>query len=229
MDYNIFMFINNYDFDETIKKEWSSPVMYDGITNIERYKKVNPKILWILKETNENGNGDDRYHREFHEDVTVYPYWKRTYKKIILTTYGIIHNKSYDDMLDFSYDKTLKGNYKILNNVAFINVNKTGGKAQSQDWYISECYQKHKETLLTQIDEIAPDVIINCSRVGEVFEDISRQYHLEKKVFTSPDKYTINYACNNKKLIIDYWHPNSRIKNDWYCTQIITIYQDWEE
>ena len=34
MDYNIFMFINNYDFDETIEKEWASPVMYDGITNI---------------------------------------------------------------------------------------------------------------------------------------------------------------------------------------------------
>ena len=40
MDYNIFMFINNYDFDETIEKEWASPVMYDGITNIEHYKKL---------------------------------------------------------------------------------------------------------------------------------------------------------------------------------------------
>ena len=150
MDYNIFMFINNYDFDETIEKEWASPVMYDGITNIEHYKKSKPKILWILKETNENGKKENRDYREFHVDVTVYPYWKRTYKKIILTTYGIIHTKSYDDMLDFSYDKTLKGNYKILNDVAFINVNTTGGKAQSQDWYISECYQKHKETLLLE-------------------------------------------------------------------------------
>ena len=181
MDYNIFMFINNYDFDETIEKEWASPVMYDGITNIEHYKKSKHKILWILKETNENGKKENRDHREFHVDVTVYPYWKRTYKKIILTTYGSIHNKSYDDMLDFSYDKTLKGNYKILNDVAFINVNKTGGKAQSQDWYISECYQKHKETLLTQIDEIAPDVITNCSRVGEVFDDLVDRYSLLKE------------------------------------------------
>lgn len=192
MDYNIFMFINNYDFDETIEKEWASPVMYDGITNIEHYKKSKHKILWILKETNENGKKENRDHREFHVDVTVYPYWKRTYKKIILTTYGIIHNKSYDDMLDFSYDKTLKGNYKILNDVAFINVNKTGGKAQSQDWYISECYQKHKETLLTQIDEIAPDVITNCSRVGEVFDDLVDRYSLlkEKKI---ADGWPINF------------------------------------
>ena len=228
MDYNIFMFINNYDFDETIEKEWASPVMYDGITNIEHYKKSKPKILWILKESNENGKKENRDHREFHVDVTVYPYWKRTYKKSILTTYGIIHTKSYDDMLDFSYDKTLKGNYKILNDVAFINVNKTGGKAQSQDWYISECYQKHKETLLTQIDEIAPDVIINCSRIGEVFDDLVDRYSLlkEKKI---ADGWPINFAFNEEKLIIDYWHPNSRIKNDWYCTQIITIYQDWEE
>ena len=222
------MFINNSDFDETIKKEWPSPVMYDGITNIDRYKKANQKILWILKETNENGKGDDRYHRDFHVDVTVYPYWKRTYKKIILSSYGIINNKTYTDMLDFSNDKTLKGNYEILNDVAFINVNKTGGKAQSQDWFISECYQKHKETLLIQIDEISPDVIINCSRVKEVFEDISKQYDLANKVFTSQDKYTVNYACNNKKLIIDYWHPNSRIENDWYCTQIFEIYKNWK-
>lgn len=227
MDYNIFMFINNYDFDETIEKEWASPVMYDGITNIERYKKSKPKILWILKETNENGKKDNRDHREFHVDVTVYPYWKRTYKKIILTTYGIIHNKSYDDMLGFSNDKTLKGYYEILNDVAFINVNKTGAKAQSQGWYISECYQKHKETLLTQIDEIAPDVIINCSRVEEVFYDLVDRYSLleDKKI---ADGWPINYAYNKKKLIIDYWHPNSRKKNDWYCTQIIEIYKNWK-
>ena len=55
------MFATESDFDEIIKEEWSSPVMYDGITDIERYIKTNPKILWILKETNENGNGEDAY------------------------------------------------------------------------------------------------------------------------------------------------------------------------
>ena len=43
------MFTKNSDFDETIKKEWPSPVMYDGITNMEQYKNSNPKILWIIK------------------------------------------------------------------------------------------------------------------------------------------------------------------------------------
>lgn len=222
------MFTKNSDFDETIKKEWPSPVMYDGITNMEQYKNSNPKILWILKETNENGNGEDRNHREFHENVTVYAYWKRTYKKIILSTYGLINNVSFSDMLFFANDKNLCGHYDILNQIAFINVNKTGATSQSKNCYISKYYQKHKDTLLTQVDEIAPDVIINCSRVGAFFDDLSEHYNLTKQVKKTTDNWIINYANNGKKLLIDYWHPNAKIEDDWYCTQIIDIYNNWK-
>ncbi|MBR5097438.1 MAG: hypothetical protein IK094_10080 [Treponema sp.] len=217
------MFNDVAEFDETIKKEWPSPVMYDGITNLERYKKAKCKILWILKETNENENDEDRCHREFHEDVTVYKNWKRTYKKIILTSCEILNDKSFFD----ERDGNLEDKCDVLNDVAFINVNKTGSTSQSNGWHILECYQKHKETLLAQIDGIEPDVIINCSRVGEVFEDVSKKYSLAKKQFTTLDKYVINYASNGKMLMIDYWHPNARITDEWYCSQIFDIYKMW--
>lgn len=225
------MFTNETEreFDERIKKEWESPVVYDGITHIDSYKKTQPKILWIMKETNENGNGEDRYHRDFHQHVKDdYPQWKRTYKKIILTSYGLINKKNYFDMLDIARDKELKGCHEVLWNIAFINVKKTGGKAKSQSWEIEQSYKKHKDTLLFQIDCIEPDIIINCSRVSAVFDDIADKYNLTKQQ-TKVDEWPINFASNSKKLIIDYWHPNAHINENWYCTQIIDIYNSWQK
>ena len=206
------MFKTEDEFDSVIKQEWGLPIVYDGITNIDEYKKSPQKILWILKEGNEGDKTQERYHRDFHLDnniVVYYPRWKATYRNIILTTYGILNNIPYNQIPSLSEDSKVNGKY-ILNKIALINVNKNGGGGSSNRNIIEANYTKHKNTLLQQIDGINPDIIINCSRVKRLYEDVAEKYGLKKKQFNSEFKLMFNYAENSSKLLSDYWHPNVR-------------------
>ena len=75
-----------------------------------------------------------------------------------------------------------------------------------------------------------PDVIINCSRVARLYNDISSPdfYNLKKENFNG-----IQYSYNKDKLFIDYYHPCcTRTKyfktQEEYCTNLISIYRQWK-
>lgn len=120
------------EFDLIIKQEWGIPVVYDGIIKICEYNKTAVKILWILKEGNEETEQEERDHRDFHLDVArYYSGWKSTYKNIILPTYGMFHNLSYKDLPELNDDATVNNEY-VLDKIALINVNKNGGGSKSK-------------------------------------------------------------------------------------------------
>lgn len=226
------MFINEDDFDDVIKQEWGkdgSTVVYDGITNIKEWNKTPVKILWILKEGNEHTH-EDRDHREFHTCVTWYSGWKSTYKNIILPTYGILNNIPYENLPSLSNNAKVGGEY-VLDIIALINVNKNGGSSQASSSIIKNNYTKHKDTLLQQIEKIEPNIIINCSRVKRLFDDIVKQYKLEKKLYDPrpTPNYVVNYAQNDSKLIIDYWHPGAHLSSKNYYKMILDIYDIWKK
>jgi len=224
------------EFDEIIKSEWGkngSFVVLDGIIDIDQYKKTPNRILWILKEGNESGgkDGNCRDHRDFHKNVACYyKGWKSTYKNLIGVTYGILNNTSYKDLPIVNDDATLNGE-NILEKIALININKNGGNSQAKHTIIEGNYTKHKEVLLKQIEGVEPDIIINCCRVRRLFDDLIRVYDLEKKQYDSRPEfnYSVEYAENSKKLLINYWHPGSHIKSQAYQKIILDIYQMWRE
>lgn len=226
--------ISNEDFfDKTIKQNWGKDglsVVFDGITNLEKYSKSPIKILWILKEGNERKH-EDRNHREFHSCVTWYSGWKSTYKNIILTSYGMLNNCSFEKLPVLDEDAKVNNQY-VMDYIALININKNGGGGTANDSVIKANYAKHKEILLQQIHEINPDIIINCSRVSQLFNDISMQYGLTKmKYYSKEFELLVNYAQNSSKLIIDYWHPNVRaniVPVKAYQKQILDIYFSWK-
>lgn len=223
------MFKTENEFDLIIKHEWGLPIVYDGITSINEYKEAPVKILWILKEGNESSEQDERNHRDFHTNVSeYYSGWKATYKNIILPTYGILHNLAYKYLPELNDDATVIDEY-VLNKIALINVNKNGGGAQANMRIIEENYTKHKDVLLQQIDGIAPDVIINCSRVNRLFNDVCKKYCLTKKQydFRPEFDYVVDYAANSEKLLINYWHPGAHMTDESYQKQILDIYQKW--
>ena len=194
---------------------------------LEKYKEAPVKILWILKEGNENTEQNERDHRDFHTNVAgYYSGWKSTYKNIILPTYGILHNLEYKDLPALNDDATVNGEY-VLNSIALINVNKNGGGSTANASIIEDNYTKHKDTLLKQIEGISPDVIINCSRVNRLFDDVCKVYNLSKKQydFRSEFGYVVDYAENPEKLIINYWHPGAHMTDESYQKQILDIYK----
>lgn len=224
------MFKTENEFDSIIKQEWGLPIVYDGITKISEYKEAPVKILWILKEGNENTEQEERDHRDFHTDMSnYYSGWKATYKNIILPTYGILHNLAYKDLPVLNDDATINNEY-VLNKIALINVNKNGGGSMANPVVIEENYTKHKEILLQQIEGIAPDVIINCSRVNRLFNDVCKMYNLSKKQydFRPEFDYVVDYASNSEKLLINYWHPGAHMTDESYQKQILDIYKTWK-
>lgn len=225
------MFKTENEFDSIIKQEWGFPVVYDGITNIEKYKEAPVKILWILKEGNENSEQDERDHRDFHTNVAAYyPGWKSTYKNIILSTYGILHNLEYKNLPALNDDATVNGE-NVLNSIALINVNKNGGGSTANASIIEDNYTKHKDVLLQQIEGISPDVIINCSRVNSLFDDVCKNYNLSKKKydFRPEFDYVVDYAESSEKLLINYWHPGAHMTDESYQKQILDIYKMWNK
>ena len=225
------MFKKENEFDSIIRKKWGLPVVYDGITCIDSYKSAPVKILWILKEGNENVEQDERDHRDFHTDVAkYYSGWKATYKNVILPTYGMLHNLDYKDLPALADDAKVNGEY-VLDKIALINVNKNGGGSQANSSVIEENYTKHKDVLLQQIEGISPEVIINCSRVNRLFDDVCKKYNLTKNKFDFRPEfdYVVDYAASPERLLINYWHPGAHITDESYQKQILDIFNQWKK
>lgn len=215
-------------FDAKIKKAYGKKSIVDGITNISNYKKVYPKILWILKEANNSHTSNpNQNQRDFHANVTIYPKWKLTFKRIISCSYGIIYKKK---KLNVDKDACING-VNVMLDIALINVNKCGGDSRSNNSSISAKYNKYKNVILDQIKQINPDVIINCSQVWSLTCDLQEKFGLSGKI----KKRNAKVYCNNEKVLIDYCHPNATkdnqggLKDERYYNVIVGTYKKWKK
>lgn len=233
--------------DERIKEVYGESAHLDGITNLVKYKKTDPKILWILKEMN-NPENESLHQREFHKNknLITYKYWKNTYKRIVACSYGIIeyaaHNKEcglewlmhYNNIPSVNDDATVGGfSANVMDRISIINVNKcSGGGSSSNPAEINRKYQDEavKNLLKEQIEQIEPDIIINCSRVYELTEDLIEVYKMQKK--RNCDVYYSNFY---NKLLIHYYHPGAtadsedKMTDERYYNDIMKYYKWWIE
>lgn len=210
---------NESQLDESISKIWKNSIR-DGIVNLTKYQNSKFKILWVLKEPNNGGPGGDWSLRDFHKDVTVYSRWRKTYQKIIYTSYGILTStEKFKDIPKITNDGKIDGK-NILENVAIINIKKNGGYSTSYQKTINQNYVLHKDFLKTQIELINPDIIINASRVWNLFHDYCGDNFKNVKHF--------QYGYNNAKLIIHAYHPNARYEDVKYFKNIMEAFFNWK-
>jgi hypothetical protein len=182
-------------------------VTLDGITDYNEFSKVSPKILWILKEVNQNGTPHADDLRNFLPDVRRYPKWKRTYKVMMQATYAILNNCTYAEIppVDQIYD--------ILRKVAVINIKKIGGNSNSNHTIIKKTYSKNRSIILDQIESISPDIIINGSRVWSLFQD------LPGNDGESVENFNVKYM-DEKTYIHAYHTCQTKIKQEKYVELI---------
>jgi len=217
--------MNDIKWDEKALKEWNRKacLVFDGITNQKRFKEVNPKILWILKESNTGDNPREKScHRDFHKNVTDYPLWRRTYKKIIYVVYGVLNKCfTYRNLHEITDDAKIDG-INVLEDIAIININKIGGDSMSKQSKINKEYDVHKEFLLEQIKAINPDIIINSSRVWNLFTDLVPEENIKEY-----GKQDLQYGITEEgRFVIHYYHPNQRKKGVTdliYCNNILQV------
>jgi hypothetical protein len=213
------------ELDEEMDQIWGKGANVDGIACFEEYQKASPKILWILKEP--NGEGDWSY-KDFLIDIS------KCGNSQVMQTYGRITEVSYGMLKGITeYDKEklrstgkgrIAGEY-VIGNIAVINVKKTGGKSGTQPGTIKDEYVRNgvKDFLLKQIEFIAPDIIINCYGYcyGEAW-----QFFLDQAGVSGKYSGGTQYLIKNKRLYIWTSHPN-RAKAVSYFNTLLKIFNEW--
>ena len=206
-----------YSYEEKLK-----PIL-DGIIDNSLYNSGIPKILWILKEPYDLGDGLGGW--DSRDDIKSRPetYFKyRTWKRIAYASYGILNNTTYEEA------KEKPEVFRILNSIAYINLSKYPANTTSSNrWkHFENTYSKCKSVLLQQIINYNPDIII----IGNITYLFLPDFNL-----TWDDKISLplmkkSYFKYFNKLIIDAYHPSIPTRwiseND-YCTAIINKAKDW--
>ena len=188
----------------------------DGIANIENYRTITPKILWILKEPVDSSMSAWSM-RDFMNEGLITPHnVKSTWDLIIKISYSLFNKISYfENIPDWNYIDI----QSISSKIALINIKKVGGYSKSNPAIIKKYYENTKTLIKEQIDLIEPDIIFNCSRVHELFFDIINE----------KEKYFAPFCCSkyNDKIVINAYHTNCRFAHKIYfqlCKQCLNYY-----
>jgi hypothetical protein len=209
------------ELDNEISKIWEHP-HFDGIIHYELYQKARIKLLWILKEPSNTKGGNSR---EFCLNVKDYnPYWQNTFGNIMRVAYGILDgDKDYTEIPPINKKECTIGDSIILDEIAIININKSGGGKITLPGKLDREYERAgvKEFLLKQIEFIAPEIIINSHGVRPFF--IDQTGGNETKKINAEE-----YAVNNNRLIIWTTHP-TRAEPKSYCNNILNIVSLWRK
>jgi len=209
------------NLDNEMSKIWEHPFV-DGITEYKLYKDEPIKILWILKEPNGTKGGN---HRELHLNVKdYYSRWQNTYANIMYVGYGILEDiKKFSEIPHINKDECLIRDQGVLDRIAIINVNKSGGGSRTPKGKMENEYKRTgvKDFLLKQIEFIAPDIIINSHGVRQFFIDQVGDNEIKK---INAEEYSVN----NNRLIIWTTHPNGAHQES-YCNNILNIVSLWKK
>src|SRR6266487_2449747 len=149
---------------EIIKREYAegdSQPIYDGIVNPEMYLQSKQRILWVLKEPYDNGEGygDKRdggwsLTEDCMNKRTDMTSRKKVFQPICYINYGI-----WSGVHDWGEMPRLRNSEEIRNGlrkIAFINISKLPGLKSSPWVRIVEAYQKHRAVILDQIKTYNP-------------------------------------------------------------------------
>lgn len=208
------------ELDDSIKdyyKKFETPtrkLILDGIVNIEEYYDSPIKILWMLKEPYDKGNGegggwsivedlDKSRSRGSKKDQSG------LWSKIIYTSYGILNQ-----FCDFTKMKQVPTNdvRNVLRQIAYINVQKLPATSKSNNSIIQKAYEQHKSIILSQINAFDPDIIIGGMTT-----------HLLRN-----DKMSINKS-ENKKFVSAYHPAYWGKRQEDYVNDIVISVKEWHQ
>lgn len=196
-------------------------LLYDGVCNVTEYEKANPKILFILKEMN-NDKANYQKTANIAENIGKY------YNPEDIHTYGniakIINNYFHKDTVNFNnYNESKKRVLELLSKIAIINVNKfSTGKVVSKDTEIEKYIQTNSKLLEDQIINIDPDIIFICTGSQQSWKELYKILHITDSEGTVDKEWIENSKpipieksnqgmmkwSNGKKTVYCICHPS---------------------
>ena len=206
----------------------------DGKINDIEYDNASCKILWILKEANISAEDKEKeidvcegFRNDWHKkNALSVP----TFRKMIYATYGILNPTVEWENIPYANQEA----YEVVQQIAYININKLPADSSSDDWKIKKAYNVGKDKLLKQIEDLNPNIIIfgNTLKFFE-FEDLSKIgwniLNTEKKYADDSTYNTAYYTISSNKLCINAYHPSyPKIADKTYWNEIRQTYINWK-
>ncbi len=206
----------------------------DGKINDILYDIAACKILQILKEANISAEDKEKeidicegFRNDWHKkNALSVP----TFRKMIYGTYGILNPTVEWDNIPFANQEA----YEVVQQIAYININKFPANSSSNDSQIKEAYDNGKEDLIKQIEYLNPNIIIfgNTLKYFDL-EDLSKIgwdiLNTEKKYADDITYNTVYYSISSNKLCIDAYHPSyPKIADKTYWDEIRRTYINWK-
>lgn len=226
------------EIQEGISKEiLSKTPIVDGIINVEKYAIAKTRILWVLKEPYSHKNDWNYQGYLSIRDIEAKKGTKNEtlkyeiFRRILYISYGLINNKEYAN-LPLAEEKEV---YSIGEEIAYINIKKTGGTDKSDDKEIQKSYELNEGLLLKQIEEYKPHILIfgntlkyfNTEKLKGIGWDLSKK---NKQILDKKTHNTHFYPLSKKKLCINAYHPSYwSVTRDVYCSEIINAGLQWRE
>jgi hypothetical protein len=146
-----------------LQREHPTAVLDGAVNNDQWSSQKDKRILWILREVNDFA-GDLRNLLNDPNELCKYSRWQATYGLIAKASYALLNDKWIEDA-----DSLVK-NEKILQKIAVINVNKTGGTATSEAQKLAEAAERFHEVIFRQVEFLDPDIVI-LGGVGDVLSN----------------------------------------------------------
>ena len=171
-----------------------SKICKDGIFNDPKYKDTTPKILYVMKDTNDWPGGD------LKELGLKYQMWHTTAR----WSAGIFRN--FPDYKEVDNDKEKK---EALSKIASINLKKISGGASADMKEINRYAHCDWELLTRQINSIDPKIIIACGTTEPLIWLFDLDVELND--LSSPIKIK-----DKDHWIIPFWHPSRHQGKKWY-------------
>jgi len=177
------------------QEEWK---VDDGAVDMEHYLSQDIRILWVLRET----NGSNFNFKKFLENPKVYKKWKRTVGLVVKTSNSIF--EGLDGLKGNKYPKDVT---KTMKKIAWINVKKTGGKANSNYNQLKVHADQNASLIESQIKELAPNILILAGTKGLVSDRVKNE---------------ISTLAGNETIVVNAYHTNQRkIKHHVYINRIL--------
>ena len=196
----------------------------DGIINIEKYLSAELRIMWILKEINSDGDGDQWNMIDTIKDWSGKPIpknWRKTFNNILYTTNGILTKTLWEDQQDQDEHPEITHQ---LSKIAYCNIKKVPGSSQTDMSLLKKYYNASEKHVLKQINKLEPQVIIFGNTYDIIEPDLSNLDYKKVEYKTMEAYYSSN------QIMINAYHPQYlKIDSKDYCNDIIKAVLEWKE
>lgn len=196
-------------------------LVHDGIVNLEKYYNSPIRIMWILKEPYDNkqneGGGWSLAH-SLNKGKLGKGRDAGTWQPIIYTTYGILNN--YTKFENMPKIGTTNDMSLIMQNTAFINVQKLPAKTRTSNVSLKDAYIRNKEILINQISTYRPHIVIGGKTLHLFKDDLK---------ISKDDELEFGHFSKDRILFINTYHPaQTKIKKSEYVNLIVERAKNWK-